>query len=282
MTEIQLIALDLDGTLLNAEKQIPENNIHALQACAAKGIRIALISGRAFEGVCGFSQQMGVPAIIAACNGAQIAESVDAVPFSETVFAEADSRRVLKTIEESGMYFNVYTRGHCYMGNGHVRASLGSRYAHHIPGIECVFGVPYERVYDDERLHRESFIGTQKFVVMGIPYDPGFERIEEALRDMKLSVSSASKRNREFMPTGVDKGFALRAICAHYGIPREKVMAFGDQTNDIPMLEAAGVPVAMENGEESVKAAAKRIAPDHNLGGVGLMLEKYVLGDDTV
>ena len=54
-------------------------------------------------------------------------------------------------------------------------------------------------------------------------------------------------------------------------------MAFGDMTNDISMLQAAGWPVAMENGEDSVKACARIIAPDHNLGGVGLTLEKYVL-----
>lgn len=282
MMDIRLIALDLDGTLLNAEKQIPERNIRALRACAAKGIKIALISGRAFEGVCGFARQMEISAIIAACNGAQIEAGESGPLLSETTFAEADARRILQTIEESGMYFNVYTRGRCYMGNGHVRSSLGPRYAHHIPGIECVFGYPYERVNDDARLHAESCVGTQKFVVMGMPYDEGFTKIEAALRDMNLSVSSASRRNREFMPTGVDKGFAVREICAHFGIAREQVMAFGDQTNDLPMLAAAGVPVVMDNGEEIVKRAAKLFAPDHNLGGVGMTLEKYVLGDEEL
>lgn len=282
MTDIKLLALDLDGTLLNAQKQIPERNIYALRACAERGIRIALISGRAFEGVCGFSQQMGIPAIIASCNGTQIEAGENGPVLSETSFAEADARRILDTIEQSGMYFNVYTRGRCYMGNGHVRASLGPRYAHHIPGIECVFGVPYERVNDDARLHAESVFGTQKFVVMGMPYDPGFAVIEEQLRDMNLSVSSASKRNKEFMPTGIDKGYAVRKICAHYRIDRKQVMAFGDQTNDLPMLAAAGWPVAMENGEAVVKETAKLIAPDASLGGVGIVLEKYVLGDEEV
>ena len=281
MKNIQLLALDIDGTLLNAEKRIPEINIAALRACAERGVRIALISGRAFEGVCGFSRQMGVSPIIAACNGTQIAAGPDDAPFSETTFSEADARRVLHTLEDSGLYFNVYTRGCCYMGNGHVRASLGPRYAHHIPGVECIFGLPYERVYDDARLHAEAIRGALKFVAMGMPYDPAFAEVEAYLADLQLSVSSASKRNREFMPAGVDKGFAVREICRRFGIPRESVMAFGDQTNDLPMLAEAGIPVAMENGEEIVKAAAKLIAPDHNLGGVGLILQKYVLGDEN-
>ena len=280
MTDIKLIALDLDGTLLNAEKEIPERNAQALRMCAERGIKIALISGRAFEGVCGFARQMGIEPIVAACNGAQIAEGVGREPFSETVFEESVARRILNTIHESGMYFNVYTRGRCYMGNGHVRASLGPRYAHHIPGIECVFGLPYERVWDEERLMREGATRIQKFVVMGMPDDEGFARIEEKLADLRLSVSSASKRNREFMPTGVDKGFAVRKICARFGISTDQVMAFGDQTNDLPMLAAAGFPVCMENGEEIVKKAARLIAPDHSLGGVGIVLEKYVPGDE--
>ena len=119
--------------------------------------------------------------------------------------------------------------------------------------------------------------GVYKFVVMGAPYDPGFEKIRQQLADMQLSVSSASRRNMEFMPTGVDKGSAVEMLCAHTGISPAQVMAFGDQTNDIPMLNASGWPVAMENAEAAVKAVSKIIAPDHNLGGVGLALEEYVL-----
>jgi len=115
---------------------------------------------------------------------------------------------------------------------------------------------------------------------MGMAYDPGFEKIREQLADMHLSVSSASRRNCEFMPSGIDKGTAVRVLCEKTGVDPANVMAFGDQTNDLPMLNAAGWPVAMENGEDSVKAAAKLIAPDHNLGGVGIILQKYVLGDE--
>lgn len=84
----------------------------------------------------------------------------------------------------------------------------------------------------------------------------------------------------EFMPPGVDKGFAVRRICREMGISADQVMAFGDQTNDIPMLQAAGWPVAMENGEDSVKAVARLIAPDHDLGGVGLTLQRYILEEE--
>ena len=275
--DVKMLALDIDGTLMDAQKRFPEINCRALQACEARGIRVALVSGRSFELMRQFARELGVHPLMAACNGARIEAGEDGPTISESTFARADAERVLRTLEESGMYFNSYRRGKCYMGNPEVRPSLGPRYAHHIPGVCGEPGFWYETVCDRARMWGEGLDGVYKFVVMGAPFDPGFERIRAALADMNLSVSSASRRNIEFMPRGVDKGSAVRALCRAARVEPEQVMAFGDQTNDIPMLNASGYPVAMENGEDAVKAAARYVAPDHNLGGVGLFLREHVL-----
>ena len=280
--DVRLLALDIDGTLMDAQKRFPEINRRALQRCEARGIRIALVSGRSFELMRAFARELGVRPLLASCNGARIDAGEDGPTIAEFTFARPDAERVCLILEESGMYFNVYRRGACYMGNPEVWPALGERYAHHIPGMGGEPGYPYERVCDRERMWGEGLDGVYKFVVMGAPYDPGFARIREQLADMNLSVSSASRRNIEFMPTGVDKGSAVAVLCRELGIGPERVMAFGDQTNDIPMLAASGWGVAMENGEEAVKRAARIIAPDHNLGGVGLVLQKYVLGGEAL
>ena len=277
MMDIRLLALDIDGTLMNSAKEFPENNKLALQECERRGIRSALISGRSFELMRQFARELGIHPIFAACNGSRIEAGECGPTIEENCLTRPDAERVCRTIEESGMYFNAYRRGKCYMGNSHVRPGLGPRYAHHIPGICGDPGYLYETVDDRDRLWGEGMDGVYKFVVLGMPYDPGFDLLKEKLQDMQLSVSKASRRNMEFMPSGIDKGFAVRRICRELGISPEQVMAFGDQTNDIPMLNAAGIPVAMENAEDIVKQAAKIIAPDHNLGGVGLTLQKYIL-----
>ena len=279
--DVRLIALDIDGTLMDADKRFPEINRRALQACEARGVKLALISGRSFELMRGFAQELGIHPILAACNGARIEAGEDGPTIAERTFARADAERVCRTLEDSGMYFNAYRRGKCYMGNPEVRPSLGKRYAHHLPGTIEDPRYPYETVCDRARLWGEGLDGVYKFVALGEAYDPGFDRLQEALADMHLSVSSASRRNKEFMPSSVDKGYAVRAICRELGIPQAQVMAFGDMTNDIPMLRAAGIPVAMENGEDSVKAVSRLIAPDHNLGGVGLVLERYLLQKES-
>lgn len=279
--DIRLLALDIDGTLMNSKKEFPEINRRALQECERRGIRAALISGRSFELMRKFAQELGIHPIMAASNGSRIEAGENGPTLEENCFTREQAERVCRILEESGMYFNSYRRGKCYLGNSHVRPSLGPRYAHHVPGVCGDPGYLYETVDDRDRLWSEGLNGVYKFVVLGMPYDPGFDGIAAQLADMHLSVSKASRRNMEFMPSGIDKGFAVRRLCRELSISPEQVMAFGDQTNDIPMLRAAGWPVAMENGEDSVKAAARLIAPDHDLGGVGLTLQKYVLGEDV-
>lgn len=274
---IRLLAFDIDGTLMDSQKQFPEINRRALQECERRGINIALVSGRSFELMRQFAQDLGISPILCACNGTRIEEGADGPTLAEFTFDRADAERICRTLEDSGMYFNAYRKGKCYKGNAHVRASLGPRYAHHITGTVGDPGYEYETVSDRDRLWNEGMNGVYKFVVLGAPYDPKFMEIRAQLADMNLSVSSASRRNTEFMPTGIDKGTAVRFLCERLGIERDQVMAFGDQTNDIPMLNAAGWGVAMGNAEDSVKACARIIAPDNNSGGVGLVLQEYIL-----
>ena len=210
---VRLIALDIDGTLMDADKRFPEINRRALQACEARGVKLALVSGRSFELMRGFARELGIHPILAACNGARIEAGEDGPTIIERTFERTDAERVCRTLEDSGMYFNSYRRGKCYMGNPEVRPSLGPRYAHHIPGTIDDPRYPYETVCDRARLWGEGMDGVYKFVALGEAYDPGFDRLQAELSDMQLSVSSASKRNKEFMPSGVDKGFAVLAIC---------------------------------------------------------------------
>lgn len=275
--DIRLISLDMDDTLLNRQKEIPEINCLALRECERRGIRIVLNSGRSFELMRQFARQLGVDAFFVSVNGARIDAGRNGPTLAEFCFERAVAERVCREMEKSGMYFNVYRRGKCYMGNPEVLPSLGERFFHHVPGFSGEADYPYETIDSRERLWGEGMDGVYKFVLVGEAYDPRFDVMERKLADMHLSAASAWPRNREFMPTGVDKGSAVRFLCEHLKIAPEQVMAFGDQTNDIPMLRASGWPVAMENAEDAVKQAARIIAPDCDLGGVGRVLEEYVL-----
>ena len=105
--EIKMLALDIDGTLMNAEKQFPEINCRTLQECAARGIYVALVSGRSFELMRGFAHDLGVDAILAACNGTRIEAGSNGPLLFERTFTRAQAERILRTLEESDMYFTV-------------------------------------------------------------------------------------------------------------------------------------------------------------------------------
>lgn len=273
---IRMIAFDIDGTLKGKENHFPEINCRALQECQRRGIRLVFCSGRAFEVLRDFAKQVGVDPLMASCNGARIDASIFGPTLVEHTYDDAHSRRVYELLLASGMYFLSYTHGMAYMGNAQERYSLG-RYQHHTPYTKHTDGYTYEMVEDARRLEREGTKSPYKYVALGHAYDPRFEEIRTQIAGMNMSVSSSSKYNFEIMMPGVDKGAAIRFLAEREGISMENVMAFGDNTNDLPMLNAAGWPVAMQNGEDCVKAVAKLIAPENTAGGVGQVIEKYIL-----
>jgi Cof subfamily protein (haloacid dehalogenase superfamily) len=105
------------------------------------------------------------------------------------------------------------------------------------------------------------------------------DALEPALRKSPLPVSviRSDADLIQVMNNGADKGVALRRVAGHYGVSPQQVMAIGDAVNDVPMLEAAGVAVAMDNAHPAVKAAADWVAPSNNDHGVHAALERYGL-----
>ena len=213
---------------------------------------------------------------IISVNGARVDAGPGGPTLVEHVYDDEHTRVVYEAMRASGLYYTVYTRGHTYMGNSAQRF-LYSRFGHHYAHVSHSGPYVYEMVDDEERLRAEGLVHPYKFVALGTEHDARFQGILDAVSPLNMSISSSRADNLEVMMPGVDKGTALAFLAERLGIPREQVMAFGDNTNDLPMLAYAGASVAMENGEESVRRAARFIAPHHAEGGVGKFLFEKVL-----
>jgi Cof subfamily protein (haloacid dehalogenase superfamily) len=274
--DVRLIAFDIDDTLLGSDGMFPEINVRALRACAARGIRLALNSGRSFEMLREFAVQLGVNPSILSVNGARVDEGPDGPTLLERTYDDFHTHAVHEAMRDSGLYYTVYTRGHTYMGNSAERLRY-SRFSHHFAHTARSGDYAYEMVDDEARLVSEGLKNPYKFVALGESRDPRFAGLLGRIAPLSMSISSSRDDNVEVMMPGVDKGSALKFLADRLGIPRSKVMAFGDNTNDLPMLNFAGVSVAMENGEPEVRSAAKWIAPHHAMGGVGKLLYERVL-----
>lgn len=273
--EIKLIATDLDGTFFAPDGTIPERNLRAFRECADRGIITMFASGRAFEVQAKIARQAGIKPYLASANGARIDKGPDGPCLSESIIDRNIAERIYAILMEKGIYFMIYTRGKSFIANPKEMERLG-RHKHNI-GVVMHAGHPYETVCDEGRIMSEALSGAYKFVCFGDDYDTRFPSVENALSGMGLSISSSWKDNLEIMSPGVDKESAVRFVADMHGISMENVMTFGDNSNDLPMLRAAGWGVAMGNSEKCALDAAKIVALGCGEGGVGYILEKYVL-----
>lgn len=273
--DIRLIAVDLDGTLLDGDGKIPAVNARALSECQKRGIRILFSSGRSFESISALACGVGLDPIISSANGARIDLSTAGETVVENTMDKAVSQRVYETLMHAGVYFMALTRGHSYMANLTARGGLEKHI--HEPGTYLFGGHSYEMVADPARVRAEGTVSPYKYVAFARDDDPVFDDVRAALSGLNLSISSSWRDNLEIMRAGVDKGASLRFVAERFGIPQTAVMAFGDHTNDVPMFEYAGHPVAMEGAEPCARRAARYLAPDCAVGGVGKVIEELVL-----
>lgn len=271
---VKLICTDIDGTLFG-DGHVPEKNLRALRACAARGIRVALVSGRNNGFLCRLSREMGIPCAIASANGSRIEASPDGPCVQECTFGAERGQWLFDTLYALDVNFEVYTREGSFV----VRAErMPDR---HREGLKNnVTHKDAEVIYDEERARQDAATRAYKFVVFSETEEANV-RVREALDALGVEHCSSGARNVELVPEGAGKGNAVRALAAYFGIDPADVMAFGDYTNDLPMLEAAGHPVAMENGVQVLKEIAEIVAPVNRDGGLGEVLFRYVLEENS-
>jgi len=268
---IRLICTDLDGTFFAPKSVVPDINRAAVRECEKRGIHIAFISGRGYPMVKRLSAELGINAAIASANGSRI----DSDSFGNTIFEgyfEVNKcRELMRLFMEEGVNFEAYTKWANYVSRPELMPSR------HRQGLQAnIKAGDIELIHDEERMLREAAGASYKLVVFS--EDPSvIQRIRRVLDERSIAHCSSGSQNVEVMPEGIGKGEALLKLADHFGVPVEETMAFGDYTNDLSMLRAAGHPVAMENGVEELKRMAEFIAPHHAEGGFGQAVYQYVL-----
>ena len=267
--DIKLISLDMDGTLMDSSGNIPDTNVKALRECARRGIYVMLNSGRSYEVLTGYEKILGVPCVISSANGARI--DMGGRTVFENFMDRVPSQGLFDFLLASGVYFCAYTRSTTFMYNLDDRDRNNIR--RHEPGFQEYPG----GVYETRIGGNAAPDGVYKYVCFSIEYDPRFAALRRYGNEHGFFVSSSWCSNVEFMPQGSDKGSAIRRVCRLTGIEKENVMAFGDSENDIEMFAASGYPVAMAGSPQAGKTAYT--APGHEIGGVGLFLNDFVLKD---
>lgn len=245
----QLAAIDLDGTLLGPDHQVSPENAAALAELQARGVIVAIASGRRYQNSRRLHRSLGLKGPIISCQGGLVID-----PDTEEVFAE----HFLPAPLASELIADGEARGYSVIYYHRHRLCVARR-DHWVELYESRIGEPVEIVGDLRCLEGAEAL---KIVWYGEPAEvlaarPG---IETRYRD-RADVIATDPENLEFMLAGIDKGVGLRAVLQHHGIALERTVAFGDSENDVPMLRLAGLGVAMDGGTDLARQAAKLIAP---------------------
>lgn len=272
----RLIACDLDETLLDSAHQIPERVRRAVSAARERGARFVPATGRPFESVDGTLAELGLLGergeYVISFNGGVITEnSDDAHPLTTCSLAPDVAERLYEEGIARGLCIHVYTLERVYLYNYW----------------------PAERAYIEGRMNivetREPTLDfverggevVVKLLFMSLDMDE-LRRTERELAASGLTdgldVVYSSNRYLEFNAPGINKGAGLLALAERLGIAPEETMAIGDNSNDVPMIRAAGLGVAVANASDEARAAAGYVcAADNDAGGVAEAIERFVL-----
>mgnify|MGYP003098899564 FL=1 len=262
--EIRLIAADMDGTLLDDEKRIPEENLRAFRACAAQGIEIVPATGRTMRGLP--DELRNLPGVHYAIltNGAQVVDLAKNEILDSCRIPAEKIMMMARTSSDEIMY-DVYVGG-----IGYTMPEFYNDVYKYVSseGLAELVRRTRDTVPDNIAYLKERGQDAEKINMFFRDMDARKRMREELSKLPGILVSSSIPNNLEINAEGADKGGALLRLAARLGIARESTMGFGDGENDLSMIRMAGIGVAMENGHESVKEAADYITKTNNEAGV--------------
>ena len=274
MHNIKLIALDLDGTLLNSDKQLSEENKAALARAASEGIEIVPATGRFYKGMPQVIRDLPFVRYVISINGAQVYDVLNGATVCGSEIPWDRAVSVMQRFDTLDTVYDCYQDGWGWMTQKlYDKAEL---YAANIHSLEMIkklrTPVPELKACIEERKS-----GVQKIQAFFRDMDLRAEMLKKLpLEFPDLVVTTSIVNNIEINSREATKGNAVEKLAAHLGISVSQAMTFGDDYNDITMLEKAGIGVAMGNANEEVKKAADYVTADCNGSGVAAAMKHFL------
>lgn len=262
MQNIELIALDLDGTLLSPDESISDRNRAAITAALADGTRVVLVTGRGVDTPIRISRELGLNLPVICAHGALTKDFGANRTLAHIPVPLNEARRMVQFAEESGLALAVYSDEFFWrLQNSHIyMQDMTGPAWREVPSFEEVLATPPTFL----RFLGQASVDAMKREFGDLPLNFRYEHWNDFIECAVLS-RDASKQN------------ALARLCADFGITADKVLAIGDSRNDVPMLRWAGIGIAMGNALPEVREAVRYVTASNLADGVALALEKFAL-----
>lgn len=265
----RLLAVDIDGTLVNSRDELTPVVLAALRKASAAGVKIVLATGRRYSRALPFAEPLGIRAPIVTASGALIKDPLDHKTLFRAHLERADLLEVLAVTSQHGydavLYGDTYAEGFDY-------------YCPKVVGVGPALAEYYAVNAGSERELADLMANPPEGIFAGFAMgtrDDMFALEAELQRKLPEKLYThviRSPRYQGFMceiaPAGATKWSGVRHVADEWNIADEEICAVGDDVNDLPMLVGSGLGVAMGNAVDELKAAADRIAPRNDDDGL--------------
>lgn len=266
----KILALDIDGTLLNTKKEITPAVGEAIAGLQSRGIPVLIVSGRPAQGIRHVAEELHLRergGYILSFNGGKIINCQT----EKIIYSNPVSPLYYKEIIDYANTLNASIL--TYDGDYIITEKPDNKYV----GVESnVVRMPVRKVDNLYETILEDNISVDKFLIVGEP-DYMMSKVSDMAEHFKgrLNVFQSEPFFIEVVPIGIDKAASLEVLLNRLGLTRDELVACGDGRNDVTMVEYAGMGVAMGNACEEVKAAANYITDSCDKDGVAKAIKKF-------
>ena len=264
-----LIVSDFDGTLVNNDGTISKKNKKAIAEYVAAGGAFAISTGRLPSGILSRAQELGLTGKVCCCQGAIILDIQTKEVILEGRMSLESTLAACKKMEELGLHIHVYDLWDYYVNKDDEPLKL----------YEMLVKTKATLVLDKPlaQFIEEKGLCAYKLLAMVEPaHNAALLKVLQAENFEGCEVTKSADFLVEVVNKNYSKGTAVEFLANYYNIPLEKVIAVGDQLNDTPMIERAGLGIAVKNADESLKEKANYVCTHTNEeGAIAEIIEKF-------
>ncbi len=267
----RMLVVDIDGTLIGEKRAISKRDKETLKKAKARGVKVSLCTGRVNKACRGIIEELELDGYHIFYDGALVSDPAGDKEIYTRAIDKSIVRRMVEFIRSNDTYLELYSSQRFFAERRNWSDEIHERFFGVAPEI-----VSYDGIWERERIIKAELVvrNTEEAVKA-----ESFRK--EFTESLRFSIArSPSFPDIEFiniLNPEASKGEALMVLAEYLGVSLDEVMAIGDGSNDVPLLEAAGFSVAMANARDELKEIADYITLDADSSGVAVAVEKFLL-----
>lgn len=273
-TDIRLIVMDMDGTLLNSHGQISPGNRDALLAAREKGIHLAIGSGRSPGDIAAFASENGLnDCALLSLNGAYCQLAPNAPAFANHTLPDETAEMLQSILRPTKTTYGFFAQNTVSIFENGATVNENFWFSH----MEGPYAPVLLRGEEGFQSMLHNCHGVNKLMCAASTQHAMDDVLYQLQTLDSLDLFMSWPLNLEIMPRGIGKGLAVQELAEHLGLNASQVMTIGDYDNDLSMIEYAGWSVAMGNACDSIRRAAKYSTLSNDEDGVAYAIRQYAL-----